>query len=179
MAYRQLFLFVEGADDERFFKALSPLFMPAYDHIAFVQTSQMRKDKLAAFVRSVNSMTADYLVVRDLDRNPCVTAAKSAITAGYPSIDPARVQIVRAEIESWYCAGVKEDDAEFGSLPVAICRDTSEVTKEDLNAALGGGLELRIPAMIAMLERFDPATAARRNASFRYFLRKHLHLDPS
>ena len=37
----------------------------------------------------------------------------------------------------------------------------------------------RGPAMIAMLKRFDLATAARRDTSFRYFLRKHLDLDPS
>lgn len=33
---------------------------------------------------------------------------------------------------------------------------------------------LRIPILLALLERFDVETAARRNGSFRYFLAKFL-----
>jgi hypothetical protein len=176
MAFRRLFLFVEGDDDERFFRRLLPLLGERYDHVDFVQSSRLPKSKLEAFVRSVQAMGADYLVVRDLDDYPCSTAAKEALRDRHRSLDPERIQIVHSEIESWYCAGVPRSDRELGGLGIVTCADTTGVTKEIFHAALGelGGSSLA--AKIAMLESFDLALAARRNASFRYFLRKHLGL---
>lgn len=107
MAYRRLFLFVEGADDERFFGAvLFPLFRKRYEEVRVVQVSQMTKKKVSDWLRSVERMRADYLFVRDLDRHPCATAAKDALRDVHPRLDPARIQVVKVEIESWYCAGI-------------------------------------------------------------------------
>jgi len=176
MGFRRLFLFVEGDDDQRFFQSLLPLLGERYDHVDFVQSSRMRKGKLDAFVRSVKSMGAEYLVVSDLDRHSCPTAVKEILIDRHPALDPDRIQVVQAEIESWYCAGVPRSDPDFGALGIVTCADTRHITKEAFNAALSGSGGPRIPAMIALLERFDLATAAERNTSFSYFLRKHL--DP-
>lgn len=175
MAYRSLFLFLEGDDDERFFRAvLFPLFRKRYEVVQAVQVSQMTKKKVSDWLRSVEGMRADYLFVRDLDRHPCATAAKEALRDAHPRLDPARIQVVKVEIESWYCAGI--GSGRLAELNVATCADTEEITKERLNALLPGGRELRIPAMAEILETYDLERAAQRNGSLRYFLRKHLWL---
>lgn len=175
MAYKSLFLFLEGADDERFFRAvLFPLFRKRYEEVRAVQVSQMTKKRVSDWLRSVEGMRADYLFVRDLDRHPCATAAKDAFRDVHPRLDPARIQVVKVEIESWYCAGI--GSGRLTELSVATCADAEEITKERLESVLPGGRELRIPTMIEILESYDLDRAAQRNGSLRYFLRKHLGL---
>jgi hypothetical protein len=85
MSYRRLFLFVEGDDDERFFSSVVvPALLTAYDHIQFVQFSGLNKEKRRGFLRSIAAMKADYILVRDLDRLPCVTAAKDQVLKSLP-----------------------------------------------------------------------------------------------
>jgi hypothetical protein len=112
MSYRQLFLLLEGDDDERFFRSIVlPLLGSAYDDVRVVQISGLRKEKVNGYLRSIASMKADYVLVRDLDRLPCATAAKDRILKSFPHASPDRIQVVKAEIESWYCAGIPENHA--------------------------------------------------------------------
>ena len=176
MPYRRLFLFLEGADDERFFRAvLFPLLKERYEDVFPVQISQLSKKKVADWLRSVEGMEADYLYIRDLDRYPCVTAAKDALLEAHPRLAPERIQIVKAEIESWYCAGIGPGKME--DLEVATCSETAGITKEKLEAAIPGGRVNRIPALVEILEGYDLGAAARRNESLRRFLRKHLAVE--
>jgi len=178
--YKQLFILVEGGDDVLFFRAIvKPLFEKHYSEVRIFPVSNWSHEEVRKLLRSVAAMKADYLVVRDIDAHPCVTAARDALRRPYPRVEPDRIQIVRAEIESWYCAGISPKDAELGTLRVVACNDTAEVTKESFDTALSERRLSRAPAMTTMLERFDLTTAARRNRSFRYFLHKHLHLDPA
>jgi hypothetical protein len=176
MAYRQLFLFVEGDDDERFLKTVAvPLLERVYDHVRFVKFSAQKRSKIAAYLQSVKVIpSADYLLIRDLDRAPCVSAAKAEVQRVWPQLGWERVQIVKAEIESWYCAGIAPKDPDFGTLSIATCASTEGVTKEAYNAALGQQGTSRLPLLIAMLERFDLETARRRNDSLRYFVERFL-----
>ena len=179
MAYRRLFLLVEGEDDARFFKhVVIPLLLRDrdYQQVEPIQFRAWSKEKLKKFLHSIEAMGAEYLLVGDLDLHPCVTAAKEVVARRHPFVEPARVQIVKAEIESWYCAGIPDRDPELGSLKIATCSDTSEVTKEAFYASLGPKAPFRIPFLVSLLERFDLETAVRRNASFRYFVRKYLNL---
>ena len=116
-------------------------------------------------------MQADYVFVRDLDRHPCATAARDRVLEVFPQVDPARLQIVKTEIESWYCAGIAEDHP-WGSLDIARRSDTSTVTKEEFDTAVARKGGLRLPAILALLESFDRDLAARRNESFHRFLRR-------
>jgi hypothetical protein len=173
MPYRRLFLFLEGDDDERFFRAvLIPLLRRRYEDIRPVQVSQLTKEKIANWLRSVEGMRADYLYVRDLDRHPCVTAAKDALREAHPRLAPDRIQIVKAEIESWYCAGI--GPGRLAGSEIATCLETESVTKERFEAVIPGGRVNRIPSLAEILEGFDLEAAARRNSSLRRFLRKHL-----
>lgn len=85
-----------------------------------------------------------------------------------------RIQIVKTEIESWYSAGIPEGDPEWGNLSIALTPDTQTVTKESFLRAMAASGATLLPALLALLERFDRKRAASRNASFRYFLDKHL-----
>jgi len=176
MPYRRLFLFLEGDDDERFFQmVLFPSLKERYDDVRPVQVSQLRKKKIADWLRSIEGMGADYLYIRDLDRYPCVTAAKNALREAHPRLAPERIQIVKVEIESWYCAGIGPGKLE--DLEVATCLETEGITKEKLEAVIPGGRVNRIPTLVEILEGYDLGAAARRNASLRYFLRKHLAVE--
>jgi hypothetical protein len=176
MAYRQLFLFVEGDDDARFFQSVAvPFFRQRYENVEIVRYAKLKKDKLEGFVRSVQSIAgAEYLIVRDLDRHPCATAAKRTLLQRCSPAEPERIQIVKVEIESWYSAGIPEHDADWGELPIATASDTQEVTKESFHRALSASGKPLLPTLIALLERFDRKRAASRNDSFRYFLTRHL-----
>jgi hypothetical protein len=176
MPFRQLFLFVEGDDDERFFRfVLEPLLRATYDEIHYVKFSQMKWEKLRGFLRSLEAMRADYLLIRDQDRYPCITATKEAVRKIHSQIDPGRIQIVQPEIEGWYCAGIRRDHPGLGGLDVVTCDETSGVTKERFEREVLRGGGPRAAAMVGILETFDRETAAHRNASFRYFIEKHVN----
>lgn len=173
MSYRRLFLFLEGDDDQRFFEAvIIPRLENRYDSIRLVQVSEMEKEKVAEWLRSIEGMEADYLFVRDLDRFPCVSAAKEALQKVHPRLDPNRIQVVKVEIESWYCAGIGQ--GRLADSEMAACAETEWITKERLNAELPSRRPLRILALAEILESYDLERAARRNGSLRYFLEKHL-----
>ena len=174
MTYRRLFLFVEGDDDERFFSSvLLPSLQSAYEDIRFVQFSQLNKKEVRDYLRSIAGMKADYIFVRDLDQLPCATAARDKLLAVHPQVSADRVQIVKAEIESWYCAGLPEGHP-WRSLAARPHLDTSTVTKEIFEAAILQKGAPRVSTMLEILESFDGEAAERRNESFRRFVRRFI-----
>jgi hypothetical protein len=182
MRYKSFFIFVEGDSDARFFeKILIPRLRSSYNHVPSpIQYSRRKPEYLDRYLKNIQGMNADgigahYLFIGDLDSLPCVTEKKQDLVKSHPRLASERIVVVKAEIESWYCAGITEAHAAFGSLKFARCSDTSEITKEDLADAVAPHTT-RLDAMLELLEAFDPATAARRNESFRYFARKHLAL---
>lgn len=178
MSYRRLFILVEGEDDARFFKKiLFPLFKKIYQDVTPIQFRGWTGTEIRNLLRSVQAMDADYILVGDLDRHACASAAKEALLRRYPFVDPGRIQIVKAEIESWYCAGIGPDAPELGSLGIATCSETAEVTKEVFDAAIGQERSFRIPTLVAVLERFDLERAIRRNGSLQYFVKKFLGIS--
>jgi hypothetical protein len=180
MTFRRLFLFVEVDDDERFFRSvLLPSLRTAYEDIQFVQFSRLKKEKVRGFLQSIAGMKADYIFVRDLDRLPCATAARDKMLAVFPQVSADRVQIVKAEIESWYCAGLPEGHP-WESLASRPHLDTSTVTKEAFEAAILRKGAPRVSTMLEILESFDREAAVRRNESFRRFVRRFITpLGPS
>lgn len=178
MTYRRLFLFVEGDDDERFFcSVVLPLLRGSYDDVQFVKFRALKREKIKGFLRSIAGMKADYIFVHDLDRHPCATAAKDHLLRTWPHLDADRVQIVKAEIESWYCAGIPENHP-WRSLAIGRSADTSTITKEAFEAAVLQSGQPKLPAMLALLEGFDREAAVHRNESLRRFLRKFVPTPP-
>lgn len=81
MAYKRLFILLEGDDDERFFeKILKPFFQKRYSWEKPLKYSRRKKEKIVNYVNSINSMKADYIFASDRNDAPCVTAKKEKIT---------------------------------------------------------------------------------------------------
>lgn len=178
MSYRRLFILVEGEDDARLFeKVFIPLLKKVYQDVTPIRFRGWTGMEIRNLLRSIQAMGADYILVGDLDRHACASAAKEALLRRYPFLDSGRIQIVKAEIESWYCAGIGPEDPELGSLGIATCSETAEVTKEVFDTAIGKGRSFRIPTLVAVLERFDLERAIRRNGSLQYFAKKFLGIS--
>ena len=113
MVYPTLFILVEGNDDERFFaNVISPILLNRYDYVQIWTYRQETRRKLNSFLKSIDSMGADYIFVSDIDDSPCVTSKKLAITASIERLKSDRILVVKREIESWYLAGLNDDCCE-------------------------------------------------------------------
>ena len=170
--YRRLWLLVEGTDDRRFCNdALLPVFQKTFNHVAIWEYSQQKLAKTSDFIRSIGSMSADYILFGDIDDRPCVTAAKDEITAQIPALSWNRVVVVRREIEAWYLAGL--DEVACRELRLDQVVDVDAVTKEQFDRLIGGKVN-HTNTMVNILERYDVEVARRRSPSFRYFWQKHV-----
>ena len=176
MAYRRLFIFLEGDDDERFFdRVIKPMHKKNYDSIYLWQYSQQKKQKVNGFLQSINDMQADlhaeYLFVSDLDESPCVTAKKARLASEFEKLSKDRILIVCKEIESWYLAGLNDE----GCRQIRIQKrfgDTDRISKEQFNGMMPKKFVSRIDFMQEIMKVFDRETALAKNTSFGYFTRK-------
>jgi hypothetical protein len=174
MAYRLLFLFVEGNDDQLFFEkvVLPPLENQGY-HVQIYQYARETRHKVNDFIRSINAMPmADYLFFADYDeRAPCISARVATLIQTYASLERAKVRIVVRELEGWYLAGI--DDEVSRGLKIQVFSDTDELTKEKFDVLSPRKFQTnRIDFMQELLKHFDFAIARRKNGSFEYFAEK-------
>ena len=125
LAYRMLYVLLEGDDDERFFEeVIKPIYLEKYDHVQLWKYSQKKKERVNQFLNSVKAMQAagmvDTLLVADLDDSPCVTDRKERVLSRFRALEgklesetgpgfPTRVLIVCKEIEGWYLAGLSDE----------------------------------------------------------------------
>jgi hypothetical protein len=170
--YRRLFIWVEGSDDERFFRSIVvPRLAERYDDIRLTRYAGLTSDKVSSFLSSIRAMNADYIFVSDVDTAPCVTERKAALVAKYRRLDANDVIIVKAEIESWYLAGLDADTC--AHLKLRPVRDTQAVTKELFFQMMPGDFRSGLDFMVEVLKHHALDVARTQNASFDYFARKH------
>jgi hypothetical protein len=93
---------------------------------------------------------------------------KEALLQKFTQLDDRRALIVVREIESWYLAGLADNNP----LRVRVPADTSEITKEQFNGTMPKNLDSRIDYTLEVLKLFDTGTATGRNPSFHYFARR-------
>lgn len=188
LAYRMLYILLEGDDDERFFEeVLKPIYAEKYDHVLLWKYSQKKKERINHFLNSVKAMqaagTADTLLVADLDQSPCVTHRKKRILFTFRAMEgnigavaslrfPTEVLIVCKEIESWYLAGLSDTSCKRIGISASFS-NTDQITKEQFDSLNPGRFKTRIQFMEAILQSFDLETARSRNRSFQYFMRKY------
>ncbi|MCK4613853.1 MAG: hypothetical protein KAU14_03540 [Thermoplasmata archaeon] len=171
MGYRRLFIFVEGEDDRRFFDAvIKPLFFDNYDWIEIRTYAGMKKEKRDSFIKSIRAMGADYIMVADINRSPCVTHKKEKFTTHAHHIEPERIAVVIKEIEGWYLGGAEE--AFLAKNKIRFKGSTDDLTKEQFNILTPTKYDSRIFFMAEMLKNFSVEKARENNVSFNYFLRK-------
>jgi hypothetical protein len=170
--YRRLYIWVEGTDDERFFRSVVlPRMAGRYDDIRLTRYAGLTTERVNNFLASIRAMQADYIFVSDIDRAPCVTEKKRTLAARYARLDPGSIIVVKAEIESWYMAGL---DAEAcATFNLRQVRDTQEITKERFVQMAPAGFRSGLDFMIEVLNHFSADVARSQNASFDYFATKH------
>jgi len=171
-AYKLLFIFVEGDDDERFFnKILYPKLQEKYDIVKIIKYATMKKEKVDNFIKSINAMGADYIYLTDINSSPCITAKKEEIQKKHPNIDKDKIIVVIKEIESWYLAGL--DNKVCRQLKIKNFANTNNVTKEDFNSLIPKKFTSRIDFMSEILKNFSIEIAKQKNKSFRCFVEKY------
>ena len=172
MNYKALYIFVEGNDDERFFREIfCPMLKKKYDHIAIVKYAQKKRELVKNFVYSISKMGGDYIYVTDINNSPCVTDRKRQVKSSLGNIDDDRIVVVIKEIESWYLAGLDEEAArELGIKKMPECTD--DVTKEQFDNLIPKKFDSRIDFMREILKHFSIEVAKVRNGSLSYFIEK-------
>lgn len=173
---KRLFIFVEGADDIRFFgRLVKPLLAPRYRSVELIAYASMKREKVSRFIRSLTSLGHEYIFVGDIDLEPSVESKKYLLTGRYQELAGDHVVVVIREIESWYLAGLDRDaESRVGVRHLDL---TNTVTKEDFVKMIPRRFVSKVDFMFEILKFFSLDTAVEKNRSFRFFVRKYRVLD--
>ncbi len=171
MPDKQLFILLEGDDDKRFFETiLKPLLQRTYSTIKCWKYSQKKHENIARFIKTLNSMNADYIFARDINNAPCITSKRDKITRKFNQIPETKIIVVVKEIESWYLAGLDKNTSKKCGIRKKI-GTTDNITKEHFNHLIPRNMP-RTDFIQKILENYDVEIAKERCESFGYFLNK-------
>ena len=170
MAYKRLVILLEGNDDERFFeKIVKPFFQKRY-RVEFWKYAQEKDERIVNFVKSLNSMKADYIFASDINDAPCIIAKRDKITRKFNQIPETKIIVVVKEIESWYLAGLDKNTSKKLGIRKKM-GTTDNFTKEQFNHLIPRNMP-RTDFIQKILENYDVEIAKERCESFGYFLNK-------
>ena len=177
MEYKVLYLFVEGPDDERFFRSvIEPLIGERFDFVKYILYAQQSKAIIESLIKPLNhNQNHRYLFICDMDARGdatyCVSRRKDKEHTAFGSnILKERIIVVREEIESWYYAGIVENDLQ--KMKMKSTSSTENLTKEDFEKLIPTSFTSKTDFMIEILKIFSTQTASEQNPSFHYLLRK-------
>lgn len=163
-----LVIFVEGLDDERFFKKIvTPLFENRYKHVNVIQYARLKKKTLKGHINVINKVGNDYLYVKDIDFTNSICEAKKKEIEKFSFLDEKKIIIVVKEIESWYMAGLSNENS--SKLGIKYLPNTDTLIKERFNSLLPCDSLSRISLMIDILKEFNRELARYKNNSYKYF----------
>lgn len=172
MEAKELFIFVEGEDDVRFFdKVIKPRFATRYNSVEVRAYTHLKKEKISNFLKSIKAMNNDYIYVGNINSSPCVSDKKQKIVSKLKTIDTDRIMVVKMEIESWYLAGY--DIPPSRKVRIHPFNSTDTVTKEQFNDLKPESFDSRIDFMSEILKSFSVEKARDKNTSFQYFVDKY------
>ena len=159
-----LIVFVEGPDDEAFFKKI---FSEYWQDGKFIPYANMKKDKIDNYIKSIKCMPNDsYIFIGDADGKEIETK-KVELAKKYGNLSADKVFIVQFEIESWYYAGANEE----------LCKKlkmknfqyaTDNLTKELFVQKLARDAEKQF-VMNCILNDYSMSIAIERNKSLKLF----------
>ncbi len=172
MAYRRLFILVEGPDDERFTaRVIRPLLEQKHESVEVLMYAGWTSRKLDSFLRNLTRAGWTYLYLADMNASPCVTAKKTGLQRKLNNLEEDKIIVVIREIEAWFLAGLSDADAK--ELCITAFQTTDAITKEDFNRLIPEKFSSRIDFMLEILKSFSSEVARQKNQSFRYFVEKH------
>ena len=159
-----LYIFVEGFDDEDYFKKI---FGASFGEHKIIQYAQKPKDKVENFLKSIKCMPdSDYLFFADEDGKG-IENKRCEIASTYNELDSQKIIIVQYEIESWYYAGVSLDICK--KLKIAHYQFNSDtLTKEQLYNKFARQSDRRY-IMAEMLNSYSLELAITRNTTLNSF----------
>ena len=183
MDFKQLFIFVEGPDDERFMsRVVVPRLENRYNHIKFIKYATMTKIAVEAFIKTCTQKAAyDYLFVCDMDargdKTLCVTSRKQREQNKYGRnlLEINKIVVVKEEIESWYLAGVT--DLQAARLNIKHLADTTFTTKEDFEKMIPKNFVSSNDFMVEILKNYSLEQGMEANPSLDYFAKKYLLIE--
>jgi hypothetical protein len=165
---KRLFIFVEGLDDARFFRSIvKPRLKGRYRSVEIVMYACMKHEKATEFVRGIRKMGHDYIIAADIDQAPTVQEKKGIVRGRFYDAEWSRIFVVVMEIESWYLAGLKPEDAARLGIPELAATDG--ITKEDFNRLMPRAYRSRIAFLIDLTRYFSSDAARIKNRSFDFF----------
>jgi len=172
--YRQLYLFVEGSRDETFVEGvIKPRLMPNYDYIKCITYAQKSKFYITRFIYSLTRQGADIWYLTDMNTSPCVSEKKTSIcNKKFGEVDLSNIHVVKAEIESWYCAGV--EDVLCQRLKMRIPFNTEGMCKEHFQTIVSKSkCRSETECLMEILDQYNMDLAKRRNQTFDRFCGKY------
>ena len=172
MKRKKLYIFVEGNDDELFFKRIiQPLFLIHYTDVEIFKYAQWKKQKVELFIQSIVTLDYDYIFTADIDMMETINDKKKIIKNRFSNVDSTKIDVVIKEIESWYLAGVSLEKSSV--MNIFLPENTNEITKEDFNEICHRSYRSRIDFMYEILKSYSIDLAKENNDSFNYFVKNH------
>jgi hypothetical protein len=166
----RLIIFLEGADDERFFKAVfEQKLLEKYERIQYFPYARESRVKINEFMSSILKTAGDdYLFFADIDQEPCVTEKKSKLRGKYSQLQDHLIFVVKKEIESWYLAGISQEAADELKIRGKL-GETDTLTKEQFDQKQPTSFTSRIDFLQEILKIYSLEVALPRNQSLAYF----------
>lgn len=165
------YIFVEGSDDQRFFKSIvqSKLEEKYSATIKIIPYARTKKIEIIKLIESINNGEDDYYFICDIDDDLCIRERKQRNIRIFGEIlAEEKIIVVIKEIESWYVAGLSDEKCAEYKIPSG---DTNNLTKEDFDDLIPHHLD-RYTFMMEILNNFCESTAKRKNISFDYFFQR-------
>jgi len=176
--YKQLYIFLEGTDDERFFeKIIKPRLTSDFAFIKFIKYAGLTKKVVIDLIKTFkNQPHTDYIFVSDLDtqgdKTFCITKRKSKLNEIFNNvIDNNKMFVVKEEIESWYLAGITQSNLE--KFRIEAFSNTEQVNKEMFISMIPKKMKSTIDFQIETLKDFSLESGINKNNSLKYFVNKY------
>ena len=173
MSY-SFYAIMEGPTDRTFFNhIIRPVLQKKYNKVGVFLYSQIRKPSLKNFIASCKNTEKDYAFFSDMDNVSCYTKKKDVIKSKINSkIDREKIIIVKAEIESWYLAGISQSDAK--KLNINFHTNTEDIDKERFKSMMHSRFVSINDFRMEILKHYSIDTAKKQNLSFKYFCDKFI-----
>lgn len=175
--FKQLYIFVEGPDDERIFEnVFKPLILEKYSFVKVIKYAGLTKKAVKAFIRTFsNQNSSDYLFVCDFDARGdtsfCITKRKNKEIEKFGNIlEQDKIRIVKEEIESWYLAGITS--ANLKKFKIKELKETELIDKEQFIDLIPRRFQNKTDFLIEIIKEFDIETGINKNNSMKYFVAK-------
>lgn len=156
-----LYIFVEGNDDERFYR-----WYFNNKNVSVIKYAQEKRDKINNFIKSIKKIpNVDYIFTADTD-GKSLEEKKGEIIRLYSNCEYEKIVVAQMEIESWYLAGL--DQAMSTKFRIKYYISTDNIAKENFKDLVPKSYS-PMSFMIEILKSYNLEVAITKNLTFRCF----------